>query len=286
MGVDVVATAKTFEQHAEKGHIPELLARELNSLSDADRLAVAKQIEWDMKHQSNPDLPKVEFYDTGNLKSIERVEKFSSGTGTETEVTVLDKTTGKTKAEYITTVVNDPKLNEFSTRLEILERDTKGHLTLMYNTAIRLNGTKITAHYDENRYAYDPTTGKQITHDERTSWGRKVHEEYDPKTGHEKFAVIEDPKGNINRTYDQTTGELRQEDIVRPKSQQTIKYNSNGDKIYSETRFGKNGDKGMEIFNYSPRTGKPIYTELRDENGKVLRRDNIDDNGVKTRIKD
>lgn len=285
MGVDVVETAKAFEQHAEKGYRPENLARELNNLSDADRLAVAKQIEWDMRHQSNPNLPKLEFYDTGNLKSVETTEKFSAGTLTETDLTVLDKTTGKVKSEYVTTVVDDKSRNEFSTRLEIKERDAKGNLTYNYETAVRLNGTYITANYEEDRYTYDATTGRQTSHDEKTSWGRKVHEEFDPKTGKEKFAIIEEPNANTRRTYDQTTGKIQQEDIVNAdKSQETIKYDSNGTMIYSEKRLGNNGSKGTRSWNYSPRTREMVYSEYRDPSGKVTMRHNIE-NGKWTEIK-
>ncbi len=137
-----------------------------------------------MRHQSNPNLPKLEFYDTGNLKMVETTEKFNGGL-TETDLTVLDKTTGKIKSEYVTTVVDDKSRNEFSTRLEIKERDARGNLTYSYETAVRLNGTYMTANSEEDRYTYDATTGKQISHDETTSWGRKVHEEFNPQTGKE-----------------------------------------------------------------------------------------------------
>ena len=286
MGVDVVETAKAFEQHTEKGYLPENLAKELNNLSDADRLAVAKQVQWDMAHQSNPDLPKLEFYDTGSLKSIERTGKYSNGTLTETDHKVLD-TTGYVKSEVIKTVVEDKNRNEFSTRIEIKERNASGHLTYNHESSARLMGTYIAVNTEEDHYTYDATTGKQTSHDETTSWGRKVHEEFDPKTGKEKIAIIEDPKGNAVRRYDRTTGKLQQEEIVYPdKSQETIKYDSNGDKIYNEKRWGNNGDRGTRSWNYSPRTGKMTYSEFREPSGKVTMKHNIDENGKWTEIKD
>ncbi len=286
MGVDVIATAKAFEDHAQKGYLPENLAKELNNLSDADRLAVAKQVQWDMAHQSNPDLPKLEFYDTGSLKSIERTGKYSNGTLTETDHKTLDAS-GYVKSEIIKTVVEDPNRNEFSTRLEIKERNASGKYTRTFETSARLMGTYMAVNTEEDFYAYDAKTGKQISHDEITSWGRKVHEEFDPKTEKQKIAIIEEPSSNKVRTYDRTTGKLQQEEIVYPdKSQETVKYDSNGDKIYNEKRWGNNGDKGTRSWNYSPRTGKMTYSEFREPSGKVTMKHNIDENGKWTEIKD
>lgn len=290
MGVDVIATAKVFEEHAKDGHLPELLARELNNLSDADRLAVAKQVRWDMQQQQQQDpklnLPKLEFYDTGSLKSIERTGKYSNGTLTETDQKTLDAS-GYVKSEIVKTVVEDPSRNEFSTRLEIKERNANGKYTRTFETSARLMGNYMQVNTEEDFYAYDAKTGKQISHDEVTSWGRKVHEEFDPTTGKDKIAIIEEPNSKKVRTYDKTSGKLQQEEIVyADKSQETIKYDSNGDKVYSEKRWGNNGDKGTRSWNYSPRTGKMTYSEFREPSGKVTMKHNIDENGKWTPIKD
>jgi hypothetical protein len=282
MGVDVVATAKAFEQHAEKGYRPEYLASELHNLSDADRLAVAKQIEWDIRHQTNPNLPKIEFYDTGDLKAVETTSK--SGESKFVEHYELDKKTSKIKSELKTT--NTDNSYEHYSNVEYTERDANGHATYKYDTSLTVHGTKVSSRTEEDRWVYDPKTGKQVSHDETTSEGRKLHEEFDPQTGKAKFADETGPKGNWHRTYDATTGKVQQEDIVYPdKSQETRKYNSNGDKVYSEKRYGNNGDRGTRTWTYNPRTEKPVYTEWHGIDGKV-EKNNVDENGKWTLVKD
>jgi hypothetical protein len=282
MGRDIAATAKDFEQHAQKGYLPENLAQELHSLSDTDRLAVAKQIDWDMKHQSNPSLPKVEFYDSGDLKSIEASGK--SGTSDFTEHTELYKDSGKIKSELNTT--NTKLSYEQSTDIELVERDSNRHMTHKYDLSTRVNGTKVTTTSDDDRWAYDAKSGKQISHDEQTSWGKKLHEEFDATTGKEKSADETNAKGTVHRTYDATTGNLKQENIVNSdKTHETLKYDSNGDKLSREKQYGNNGDKGTRIWTYSHKTGKENYTEWRDPSGRV-EKNNIDEDGHYTRVQD
>src|SRR5262249_43193547 len=247
MGIDVAATAKEFEKHAQTGYLPEYLAREMHNMSPADRLAVAKQVEWDIKHQSNTSLPKVEFYDSGDLKSVETSEKTASGEFT--KHSELDKNTGTVKAE-----LNVSKLNfsyEQSTNIEYVEKDSDGHTTYKYDTTTTSRASGATVSYDEDRWTYDAKTGKQTSHDEKTSWGKKLHEEFDGKTGHQKLADETNPKSNAHRTYDVSTGKLKQEEIDNDdKTHETNKYNSNGDLVSKEKRYGDNGDKGTRTWIY------------------------------------
>lgn len=279
MGIDVVATAKDFETHAEKGYLPENLAKELHNLSDADRLAVAKQIAWDMKQHPDASLPKIDFYDTGDLKAVEVDSK--SGESKFVDHYELDKT-GKIKAEVKTTQTDNSY--EHYTNIEYIERDSNGNAIRKTDSSFTLHGTHFTARSSDEKTAYDPTTGKMRSYDRVHSDGSKLHEEYDSKTGKEKFADETSPKRNVHRSYDSSTGKLQQEEIVNAdKSQETIKYNSSGDKVYNEKRYGNNGDKGTRSWTYSPRTAKPIYTKWQDPNGSIEEM-NIDENGKYTRI--
>ena len=281
MGRDIVAAAKEWEEHAKKG-APENLARELHSMSDADRLAVAKQIDWDMKHQSNLSLPKIEFYDSGDLKTVETSGQ--SGTDAWTEKVLLDKNSGKVKVEIKT---DDQKTSyDRSISTEITERDANGNRTRHSDSITTTNATGAKMSYDEENWSYDATTGKKLSHDQKTSDGKKLHEEYDATTGKEKSADETNSKGAIHRTYDPTTGNLKQEDLNNSdKTHETIKYNSNGDKVSSEKQYGVNGDQGTRESIYSPRTGKLVYTEFRNPNGKITK-NNVDDNGKYTPIED
>ncbi len=282
MSIDVAQTAKDFEQHAQAGKLPELLSRDLHNLNDADRLAVAKQIEWDMRQHQDPSLPKVEFYDTGDLKSVETHEKTNSGEYS--EHTELDKNTGKVRSELNTS--NTSTSYESVGRAELTERDADGHITHKFSVLTEARGTSVKVTTDDDKWAYDAKTGKKVSHDETTSWGKKVHEEYDGQTGNEKFEDITSPKGSVHRTYDSANGKLRQEDIVNEdKTTETLKYNSNGDKLSREKRYGTNGSEGTRIWNYSPLTGDAVYTEWRDPSGRVEKM-NIDKNGKYTRIED
>jgi len=279
MGIDVVATAKQFEKHAEGGTLPEYLAKELQNLSPDDRLAVAKQIAWDIKQNPNTNLPKVDFYDSGDLKSVETTTK--SGNGEFVDHTELDKR-GKTRLEIKT--ANMKESYETSTNIEITERDEKGNVTHNFDQTIRVgNSGDIRVSYDDDTYTYDKATGKRVKHEEKTSWGER-HIDFDPKTGHEVSADETNSKGSVHKTYDASTGKLRQEDFKNnDNSSETVKYNSNGDKIYSEKRHGVNGEKGMRTWNYSPSTGKPTYTEWHAPNGTVEAH-NIDANGKYTKV--
>lgn len=282
MGRDIVASAKEFEDHAQKGHLPENLAKELQNMSGADRLAVAKQIEWDMKHQSNPALPKIEFYDSGDLKSVETTGQ--SGPTTWTDHVELYKSNGKVRAEVKT---DDTKLSyEHSTSTELVVKDTSGNTTQHYETRTTLRGVDVQISSNNESWSYDAKTGKRLTHDQATSYGKKLHEEYDATTGKEKSADEVNNNGTIHRTYDSTTGKLKQEDLNNnDKSHETIKYNSNGDRVSREKQYGINGSQGTREWVYSPRTGKEVYSEWRDPSGKVEKH-NIDDQGKWTRIDD
>lgn len=275
MGRDIVAAAKDFEEHAKHGYLPDVLARELHSMSPEDRLAVAKQIDWDMKHQTDATLPKIDFYDSGDLKSVETTGK--SGSMNWSKHVELDKNQSNTSAEVYTT--SEDNGNNHSSTVELTEKDARGHLTHSYRSSTDLHGVDLTVTISDDNWSYDATTGKQVTHDRSTSWGEKVHEEYDAATGNEKFADITNSRGSIHRTYDASTGKLRQEDIDNAdKTHETVKYNSNGDKLSREKQYGDHGDKGTREWVYSPRTGKEVYTEWRSPDGKVTK-NNIDDDG-------
>ncbi|MBI2809309.1 MAG: hypothetical protein HYX67_00550 [Candidatus Melainabacteria bacterium] len=138
MGRDIVATAKEFEDHAKKGYLPENLAKELHNISDADRLAVAKQIEWDMKHQPNLSLPKIEFFDSGDLKSVETSGQ--SGSDTWTDHVELDKASGKVRAELKT---DDQKTSYDRTiSAELTVKDSNGQTTHRVDTITTVRGTE------------------------------------------------------------------------------------------------------------------------------------------------
>ncbi|MBS1952638.1 MAG: hypothetical protein JST89_00485 [Cyanobacteria bacterium SZAS-4] len=282
MGRDIVASAKEFEDHAQKGYLPENLANELHNMSGADRLAVAKQIEWDMKHQLNAALPKIEFYDTGDLKSVETSGQ--SGSTAWTDHVELDKNSGKVRAEAKT---DDTKLSyERITSTELTVKDTNGNTTQHYETSTRVSGVDVKISSNNESWSYDAKSGKMLTHDQATSYGKKLHEEYDATTGKEKSADEVNSNGTVHRTYDPNTGKLRQEDLNNnDKSHETIKYNSNGDRLSREKQYGVNGSQGTREWVYSPRTGKEVYSEWRDPNGKVEKH-NIDENGKWTRIED
>lgn len=261
MGIDVVATAKQFEKHVEGGALPENLARELQNLSPDDRLAVAKQVAWDMKQSQNANLPKIDFYDSGELKSVETTTK--SGNGEFVDHTELDKK-GKTRLEVKT--ANMKESYETSTNIEITERDEKGNVTHNFDQTIRVgNSGDIRVTYDDDTYSYDKTTGKRVKHDEKTSWGER-HIDFDPKTGHEKSAIETNSKGTVQRTYDSSTGKIRQEEFVNNNNTtETVKYNSNGDKLNSELRT----PNGSRLTTFSPSTGKPVHLEMRNKKGEV-----------------
>jgi hypothetical protein len=278
MGRDIVAAAKEFEDHASKGARPESLARELHSMSNDDRLAVAKQIEWDKQHQSNVSLPKLEFYDSGDLKSVEKSGQ--SGSDAWKEHVQLDKNTGKVKIE---SRVDDQKTSyDRTVSSELTEYDSNGNRVHHAEVITTTNGAGTKVSYDDDTYTYDATSGKKLSHDERTSDGKKLHEEYDATTGKEKSADETNRNGTVHRTYDPTTGNLRQEDFTNnDKTHDTIKYNSNGDKLSKERQYGPNGSEGTREWVYSPRTGKEVYTEFRNPNGKITKFD-IDENGKYT----
>lgn len=90
----------------------------------------------------------------------------------------------------------------------------------------------------------------------------KECEQFDAKTGKEKFADETHSKGHVHRTYDPATGNLRQADIGNnDKTHETIKYNSNKDKVSREKQYGNNDDEGTRTWNYDPRSGREVYTE-------------------------
>ncbi len=268
MGIDTVATAKEFEKHAESGYIPELLARELHNLSDTDRQAVARQISWDSQQNSSPTLPKIEFYDSGDLKTVERTGK--SGSTDFTNRYEMDKGTGhiKSEAETLTT----KSAGETYTAATYTEKDpNSGHLTYKLDTSTTIRGTSISTNVDEDRWAYDANTGKMKSHDEKTSWGRTVHDEYDSATGREKYADITTKTGKEHRTYDATTGNIRSSEIDNfDNTRQKTLYNSNGDKISDEKTYA---NKAVNRTYYSPRTGDEVSREHQDPQGNIERFD-------------
>ncbi len=152
------------------------------------------------------------------------------------EHVVLDKDNGKVRAEVKT---SDTKNSyEHSVDIELTEKDTDGHTTHHYeqSTRITASGAKVTN--EDETYTYDAKTGKKLTHDEKNSYGKVLHEEYDGTTGKQKSADETDNNRRAHRTYDSSTGTIKQEDIDNAdKTHETIKYNSNGDKLSREKQY-------------------------------------------------
>ncbi|HEY9732007.1 MAG TPA: hypothetical protein V6C89_08845 [Drouetiella sp.] len=275
MGRDIVAAAKEFEDHAKNGYVPDVLARELHSLNAADRLAIAKQIDWDTKHQSDPSLPKIEFYDSGDLKSVDTSGK--SGSTEWAKHVQLDKDKGSVRVE-----VNEYKSStsyDASASVEMIEHDASGHLTRWYSSTTEIFGSKVTVTTSDDNWSYDAKTGNKVSHDSKSSSGGNLHEEYDANTGKEKFADETSSKGSIHRAYDSSTGKLQQEKIDNAdKTHETITYDSNGIKVSREKQYGDHGDKGTREWIYDKKTGKEVYSEWRSPDGEITR-SNIDADG-------
>lgn len=274
MGRDITEAAKEFEKHAKSGYRPDNLARELHNMSPEDRLAVAKQIDWDMKHQSDASLPKIDFYDSGDLKSVDT--SGISGTMKWTEHVELDKDQGYVNREVDTTSSDSPQYHSDS--IEVKEHDERGHLTRWSNSRTEIYDLKVKVTLSDDSWSYDNRTHKMTAHDRTTSWGEKMHEVYDATTGNEKYADISNSKATTHRTYD-ANGKLSQEEIDNAdKTHESVKYNSNGDRISREKQYGNHGDEGTREWIYNPRTQKEVYSEWRAPNGRVTKH-NIDDDG-------
>jgi YD repeat-containing protein len=91
--MDVEKEAQRLEQDAKVGLIEDM-SRELHEMSPADRLAVARQIQSDQKAHPDPSLPKMEFYDSGDLKSSD-----SNMAGDTTVHTSYDRNSGRRLTE-------------------------------------------------------------------------------------------------------------------------------------------------------------------------------------------
>lgn len=273
MGRDIVQAAKEFEEHAKQGYRPEALARELHNMTETERLAVAKQVSWDMKSQTNFNLPKIEFYDSGDVKSVETSGK--SGDLTYTNHVELDKVSGKVRVEVETTNSPQPGGGQRST-LDITERDDRGQLTHTYRSSTELRGVQLKVYHEDDKYSYDSKTGKLTAHDETTSEGRIMHEEYDATTGKQRTADVTSKAGNSHRTYDSTTGELlREEKVNADQSRETLDYDSQG-RLKTREKSTKDGTREWQ---YDPRTGKPVYSEYRAPDGTIKNKADIDANG-------
>jgi YD repeat-containing protein len=90
--MDIVQEAQKLEKEVKSGHI-EQVSEELHNMNQADRLAVAKQIEADQK-KPNSSLPPLEFYESGDLKSAD-----TKMDETTTIHTTYDKSSGKRLSE-------------------------------------------------------------------------------------------------------------------------------------------------------------------------------------------
>jgi len=89
---EIAAKATELEKAAERGN-EHYLANELHDMSPQERLAVAKQIMWDQQQHPSPSLPRLEFFDDGDLKSALKTE-----TNGDQRKELYDDNTGKLTA--------------------------------------------------------------------------------------------------------------------------------------------------------------------------------------------
>jgi len=94
--MDIEKEAQRLEQEIKSGQI-EAVSEELRNMSPDDRKAVAQQIEKDQQQKPADQIPPVDFYDSGELKSVDT--NLDETTQIHTE---YDKATGKRKSEDFT----------------------------------------------------------------------------------------------------------------------------------------------------------------------------------------
>jgi len=98
--MDIDEKAQELEKKIEDGQF-QAVGEELHNMSKTDRLAVAKQIKADQQQQPSDDLPRVDFYSSGDLKSSDTLMDDTEHIHTE-----YDRN-GKRKSEDYTNSDND-----------------------------------------------------------------------------------------------------------------------------------------------------------------------------------
>lgn len=93
--IEIEQTADRMEKSAERGD-SDAVAKELHEMAPDDRKAIAAKINEDQKEKPADGLPKMEFYDTGDLKSSQKNDSLEN-TKTNYDVATGNKTEKNTE---------------------------------------------------------------------------------------------------------------------------------------------------------------------------------------------
>jgi len=168
------------------------LATQLHEMCPEDRLAVVRQIRSDMQQNPSNALPKLDFYNDGDLKSAER----------QGEKRVYDDDTARLTSRQVTdkdgteTYVHDPKTRTLTSY------DRRNNDGSSEHSEFAPNGNRTTVdrsdkHKNKETVTFDPDSGKEVASDIKFKDGSTMHIVFDAD-GNIKELDSKDKDGNVN----------------------------------------------------------------------------------------
>ncbi len=247
---EVQQTADKLEKVAERGDV-DTVAKELHDMAPDDRKAIAAKIKEDQKEKSSDGLPKLEFYDTGDVKSAKKH-------------TVLDDT--NTKYDIATGNKTEMKRDTWDGRSETETFDP--------NTGKETSETIINTDGSYVQRTFNPNTGYFRTEQSQSADGKVVRVEGNELSG--DLTMIEfDKQGRVAETsgedfttrkfhydengkLDQIDGKLGHWDRSTDANGKTAWTNKNTGAVWhGEFNVDKSGDLHFKTANGTSHTFNP-----------------------------
>ncbi|HEY9868346.1 MAG TPA: hypothetical protein V6D08_04215 [Candidatus Obscuribacterales bacterium] len=172
------------------------LAQQLHEMCPEDRLAVAKRMVWDQQQHPSTSLPKIEFYDDGDLKSAER--KDADG---DVECRVYDDHTGRLVVRELKDkdswqrYQHDPRTGKLTAYDRVNDDGSREHSEFADN-GNRTVMVRTDAKGNEETVTFDPATGKEVASDIKFKDKSTLHIVFD-LDGSVKELDCKDRAGNV-----------------------------------------------------------------------------------------
>src|SRR4030095_5265187 len=239
MGNTIEQQAEQIEKEAESGYTVDVVYRHLHNVEEKDRVAVAKEIEKrnTAGRKTNEALPKLEFDIDGDLKAVEKHDKYSSvrvelddqgrkicqlegWPDTSWKRSDYDPTTGWLKSvreKYADGTYEQTEIDPVTHNFKSVKRqDQNGNPVenTEYDSTTGNKKSSFLKHKDGSvsQTEYDPQTEKLKSEQITSRWGTPESRKYDPP-GHlvsDELNYKDD--ATVNMQFDALSGELTSAD--------------------------------------------------------------------------
>jgi len=197
---EIEQEAKRLEEVSERS--VSAFAGQLHDMKPEDRLAVAKQIQWDQQQHPSDSLPKLDFYTDGDVKTAVSQSRDQSGA---TEERRFDDNTGKLVSRRLVdrdgiaeNYQHDPKTGKLTTYDKTNPADGSSEHSEFAPNGNRTTMITVDGKGNRETVTYDSDAGKQVASDIRFKDKSTMHLVFDSDGG-VKEVDFKDQAGNVRQ---------------------------------------------------------------------------------------